>query len=192
MPTSRAPCISSILSAMNPYSLPELRAAILESHTDFALYLQSLPLETFLSPIQNTWSPLQHTQHVMTPEKLLAGTIAARKFKPLETPVISRSYEEVAAAYREALKTTTFTSNPFPPPEYAGLDALEATRGLFLSEWLQSGATLEASLAEYSDAELDAFEGRHPAMGMLPLREFLIFMVYHVAHHRAALEERLG
>ena len=177
---------------MNPHSLPELRAAILESHTDFAAYLQALPLEVFLQPIQNTWSPLQHTQHVMASEKVLAQAVAARKFKPLETPAISRSYEEVAGAYREALRTTTLTSNPFPPPEYAGLDALEATRGLFLSEWIASGAALEASLTGYTDAELDAFEGRHPAMGMLPLREFLIFMVYHVAHHRAALEERLG
>ena len=177
---------------MNPYSLPELRAAIHQSHADFAAYLQALPLETFLSPIQGTWSPLQHAQHLMTPEKLLAATIAARKFKPLETPAISRSYEEVAAAYRQALKTTTLTSNPFPPPEYAALDTLEATRGLFLSEWLASGAALEAALAGYSDPELDAFEGRHPAMGWLPLREFLIFMVYHVAHHRTAIKGRLG
>ena len=177
---------------MNPYSLPELRAAIRQSHADFAAYLRDLPLETFLSPIGNTWSPLQHAQHVMASEKVLAASIAARKFKPLGTPAISRLYEEVASAYREALKTTTLTSNPFPPPEYAGLDALEATRGLFLSEWLASGAALEASLAGYADAELDAFEGRHPAMGWLPLREFLIFMVYHVAHHRAALERRLG
>ncbi len=177
---------------MNPHSLSELRAAILESHTDFAAYLQALPLEVFLSPIRGTWSPLQHAQHVMASEKILAASIAARKFKPLEMSAVSRSYEEVAAAYREALRTITFTANPFPPPEYAGLDALEATRGLFLTEWLQSGATLEASLAGYSDAELDAFEGRHPAMGMLPLREFLIFMVYHVAHHRTALESRLG
>ena len=179
-------------SIMNPYSLSELRAAILESHADFAAYLRSLPLEVFLSPISNTWSPLQHAQHVMTPEKLLAGTLTGRKFKPLETPAISRSYEEVAAAYRQALKTTTLTSNPFPPPEYATLDALEATRGLFLSEWLQSGAALEAALAGYSDAELDAFEGRHPAMGWLLLREFMLFIVYHVVHHRTALEGRLG
>ena len=177
---------------MNPYSLPELRAAIHQSHADFAAYLRSLPLEVFLSPISNTWSPLQHAQHAMASEKILAASIAARKFKPLETPVISRSYEEVAAAYREALRTTALTSNPFPPPEYAMLDALEATRGLFLSEWLASGAQLEASLAGYSDAELDAFEGRHPAMGWLPLREFMLFMVYHVAHHRAAIKGRLG
>ena len=177
---------------MNPHSLPELRAAILESHEDFAAYLQALPLGTFLSPIGNTWSPLQHAQHLLMPEKLLAATIAARKFKPLETPAVSRSHEEVAAAYREALRTTTLTSNPFPPPEYAGLDALEATRGVFLSEWLASGAALEAALAGYSEAELDAFEGRHPAMGMLPLREFLMFMVYHVAHHRTAIKGRLG
>lgn len=177
---------------MNPYTLPELRAAISESHQNFAAYLRDLPLEVFLSPVQGTWSPLQHAQHVMTPEKLLAGTLTGRKFRPLETPAISRSYEEVAAAYRQALKTTTLTSNPFPPPEYAMLDALEATRGLFLSEWLVSGAALEAALAGYSDAELDAFEGRHPAMGWLPLREFMLFMVYHVAHHRAAIKGRLG
>ena len=177
---------------MNPYTLPELRAALRQSHEDFAAYLQALPLEVFLKPIGNTWSPLQHAHHLMISEKLLAASVAARRFKPLETPAISRSYDEIAAAYREALRTTTLTSNPFPPPEYAALDALEATRGLFLSEWLRSGAALEASLAEYTDAELDAFEGRHPAMGMLSLREFLIFMVYHVAHHRAALERRLA
>ena len=177
---------------MNPYTLPELRTAILESHEDFAAYLQALPLETFLEPIKGTWSPLQHAQHLMAPEKLIAGTLTAHKFKPLGTPVHSRSYEEVAAAYKAALTTTTLTSNPFPPPQYAALDALEATRGLFLSEWRQSGATLEAALAGYSDADLDAFEGRHPAMGMLPLREFLLFMVYHVAHHRAAIKGRLG
>lgn len=177
---------------MNPYSLSELRAAIHQSHQNFAAYLRDLPLETFLSPIDNTWSPLQHAQHVMASEKMLAASLAARKFKPLETPASSRSYEEVAAAYREALRTTTLTSNPFPPPEYAGLDALEATRGLFLSEWLASGAALEAALAGYGDAELDAFEGRHPAMGMLSLREFMLFMVYHVAHHRAAIKGRLG
>ncbi len=177
---------------MNPYSLPELRAAILESHTDFAAYLQALPLATFMHPLQGTWSPLQHAQHLMAPEKLIAGTLEARKFKPLGTPAVSKSYDEVAAAYREALRTTSLTSNPFPPPEYAGLDALEATRGLFLSEWLQSGRALEAALARYADEELDAFEGRHPAMGMLSLREFLLFTVYHVAHHRTAIEGRLG
>ena len=104
----------------------------------------------------------------------------------------ARDASYLEAAYRQALKITTLTSNPFPPPEYATLDALEATRGLFLSEWLQSGAALEAALAGYSDAELDAFEGRHPAMGMLSLREFMLFMVYHVAHHWAAIKGRLG
>lgn len=177
---------------MNPYRQSELRAAILESHEDFAAYLRSLPLETFLNPIQGTWSPLQHAQHLMAPEKLIAATLTARKFKPLEVSALSRSYEAVAAAYREALTTTTLTSNPFPPPEYAALDALEATRGLFLSQWSSSGAALEAALVGYADAELDAFEGRHPAMGMLSLREFLMFMVYHVAHHRAAIKARLG
>jgi hypothetical protein len=180
------------VSAVNPYNLTELRTAILKSHADFAAYLQALPLEVFLQPIGHTWSPLQHAQHLLMPEQRLAATIAARKFRPLETPAVSRSYDEVAAAYREALRTTTLTSNPFPPPEYAGLDALEATRGLFLSEWKASGAALETALAGYTDAELDTFEGRHPAMGMLPLREFLIFMVYHVAHHRDALERRLA
>jgi hypothetical protein len=177
---------------MNPFTLPELRAAILETHAGFAAYLRALPLETFLNPVQGTWSPWQHAQHVMMGETALAGALAARKLKPLEVPATSRSYAQVVDAYRTALANTELPKNPLNPPEYAHLDALEATRGFALSEWRASGEALSSSLEGYTDAALDQWQGRHPLLGWLPLRELLMFMVYHVHHHQRALEGRLA
>jgi hypothetical protein len=177
---------------MNPYTLPELRAAILETHSAFETYLRGLPLEVFLNSVQGTWSPWQHAQHVMMGENALAGALTSRKLRLLEVPAVSRSYGAVVDAYRTALANTEIVNNPLSPPPYAALDALEATRAFALSEWRSSGEALSKSLDGYSDAELDALQGRHPLLGWLSLRELLMFMVYHVAHHQRALEARLA
>lgn len=178
--------------SLNPYTLPELRAAILEVHTDFATYLQALPLPVFLNPVQGTWSPWQHAQHLMMGEGGMAGALTARKLKPLETPATSRSYADVAAAYRMALAIIPMPNNPFSPPEHAALDVLEATRGFALSEWRRSGEAFAGSLEGCMDAELDTWQGRHPLLRWLPLREFLMSMVHHVPHHQHVLEDRLA
>ena len=177
---------------MNPYTLDEIRSAIPAQHKRFADYLRGLPLATFLGSLGNTWSPLQHMQHLMNSEAALAGFIGARKFLPLQTPAASKNYNEVIAVYRAALEATPIPNNPFPPPEYGSLDALEATRGLALGEFLKGGDLLVEATRSCSDAELDAFQGRHPLLGKMSLREFLLFSVYHVEHHQIALEKRLG
>ena len=94
--------------------------------------------------------------------------------------------------YLAALEATPIPNNPFPPPEYGSLDALEATRGLALGEFLSGGDHFVNALRTYNDAELDALQGRHPLLGMMSLREFLLFTVYHVEHHQIAVGRRLG
>jgi DinB superfamily len=177
---------------VNPYTLDEIRAAIPAQHRRFTDYLRGLPLATFLGSLDNTWSPLQHMQHVMNSETTLGGFIGARKFLPLQTPAVSKKYNEIITIYLAALEATPIPNNPFPPPEYGALDALEATRGLALGEFLRGGDQLVNALQSYSDAELDTFQGRHPLLGMMSLREFLLFTVYHVEHHQIALEKRLS
>jgi hypothetical protein len=186
------PLTPPTLPTVNPYRLDEIRVAIPAQHQRFADYLRGLPLTTFLSSLDNTWSPLQHMQHVMNSETTLGGFIGARKFLPLQTPAASKNYNEVVSTYLAALEATPIPNNPFPPPEYGALDALEATRGLALGEFLNSGDQLVKALQSYSDTELDAFQGRHPLLGMMSLREFLLFTVYHVEHHQIVLQKRLG
>jgi uncharacterized damage-inducible protein DinB len=179
---------------MNPYTLTEISAAMSEQHQTFATFLRALPLETFLSPLQGTWSPLQHLQHLMASERPFTQGLETNRFKPLETPATSRTYAEVVAAYQAALESAPpglLTNNPFSPPEYAGLDALETTRGLALSEWHTSGEGLVAALTQYDDASLDALQGRHPLLGWMSLREMLFFMTHHISHHQAVLERRM-
>jgi DinB superfamily len=177
---------------VNPYTLEEIRGAIPAQHRRFVDYLRSLPLETFLNPLEGTWSPLQHMQHVMNSETTLGGFVGARKLLPLQTPAASKNYNEVIAMYRAALEMASIPNNPFSPPEYGALDALEATRGLALGEFLNAGEAFVKAMESYSDAELDAFQGRHPLLGMMSLREFLLFTIYHVEHHQLALEKRLA
>ncbi len=180
---------------MNPHTLPEILPAIPAQHQRFAAFLRALPLETFLKPLQDTWSPLQHLQHLMSAERPFTDALTAHKFRPLGTPATPRSYAEIGAAYRAALEAAPagfLVNNPFPPPEYGALDPLEATRGLALSEWFACGEAMTAALAGYSESDLDALSGRHPLLGWMPLRDFLLFMVYHIAHHQGVLERRLG
>jgi hypothetical protein len=180
---------------VNPSTLSDIRAALPQQHQTFAAFLRALPLEAFLAPLQGTWSPLQHLQHLMAGEKPFAQALETRRFRPLETPATSRTYAEVVAAYRAALEATPVTllaNNPFAPPEYGSLDALETTRGLALSEWEACGTAIVNGLEGYQDPELDAFQGKHPLLGALTLREFAFFMIHHIEHHQAALERRIS
>jgi DinB superfamily len=180
---------------VNPQTIVEIRNALPVQHQAFAAFLRALPLEAFLSPLQGTWSPLQHLQHLMAGEKPFAQALETRRFKPLESPATSRTYPELVAAYHAALEAAppgALVNNPFSPPEYAQLDALETTRGLALSEWNACGDAIVRALEGYEDAELDAVQGKHPLMGWLTLREFAFFMIYHIEHHQATLERRIS
>ena len=73
----------------------------------------------------------------------MAGALTARKLKPFETSATSRSYADVAAAYRAALTVTPMRDNPFSPPEYAALDAFEATKSLSNNSIVANFSTTE-------------------------------------------------
>ena len=132
------------------------------------------------------WTPLQHLDHlvvsVQAVNKALRWTplwVVRWRFGKPNRP--GRSYDALVTRYKEKLKESNPTNNPFSN----GLVDLSQKAAL-LSAFDRDHQRFIHIFSKWSEADLDAYLVPHPLLGKLTLRELLFFMTYHIEHHRRA------
>ncbi|MDH5589386.1 MAG: DinB family protein [Gemmatimonadota bacterium] len=179
----------------SPTGTGELLAALDTQAAAIADYMAALPLEEFLAPQGEKWSPADHLRHLARSVKGVSGGLAvpkvalALRFGP--TLRGSRPFEEVAAYYREALARGV-DAGRFAPSAASPQDATEEWRAGVLRRWRDESDSLVARAGRWGERALDHLRMPHPALGKLTAREMLYFTLYHNAHHARMVVGRRG
>ena len=179
-PASRAPLFAA------------LEAQGQEIHDAFA----GLPLDVFLTPQGEHWSPADHLRHLIKSVRPVAKILGGPKIVPWvlfgRGSGSSRSFDAIVDLYRRTLAAGAQAGNYAARPRQEGEMSDEAWRERTLEYWRQASSHLVKVLPKWNDRALDRYRIPHPLMGKFTVREMLYFTYYHNAHHARRVWERLG
>ena len=176
------------MTAPDPRTQAELLDALRGEGQRVAAYFRALAPDTFFRGTDADWSPAHHLEHLALAHTAIAGGLRAGARLPAHRSGVSRSYAQVRDAYRAALAATPpafFLANPFAPTIQADSGPHAAVQ-----RYEAAHAHLVAQAGTWSEAELDARAIAHPLLGPLTMREMLLFVLYHDAHHVARVREK--
>ncbi len=173
-----------------PFTLPEIVSALERNAQELAGYFGSLPEPVFLSGDDLHWGAAHHLVHVTIGHRRVARGLAAAGALPPSPGEASRRYAEVCATYRErlaAVPPAVLQRNPLPPQVPAG-----ATQAEVVAAYTEASAKVREAAAAWSEDDLDRRGMPHPLMGLVSVREMLMFMVFHDRHHLEGVRSRGG
>jgi hypothetical protein len=156
--------------------------------------LADLPLDIFLAPQGEHWSPADHLRHLTKSVRPVARILG----KPKIVPGLlfgrhrgeSRSFEAIVALYRRTLAAGAKAGRYGARPRGEGELTDAAWRQRTLDHWRQTSQDLVRVLPRWQDRALDRYRLPHPLMGKFTIREMLYFTLYHNAHHARRVFER--
>jgi uncharacterized damage-inducible protein DinB len=161
-----------------------------EIHDAFA----GLPLEAFLAPQGEHWSPADHLRHLTKSVRPVARFLGKPKivtgFLFGRHKGASRTFEDIVELYRRTLQGGAKAGRYAARPRGEGELTDAAWRERTLDHWRQAAADLVRVLPKWNDRALDRYRLPHPLMGKFTLREMLYFTLYHNAHHARRVWER--
>lgn len=170
--------------------IPELISKLEVNHRGFVNYINSLEKNSFLAAPDGKWTAGQQLDHIRRSTKPLALAFGLPKFVPRllfgKTNRPSRTYKELVERYQEKLAAGGQAPGRFVPPAVRYQQRDQIGRSL-----LKNLDRLTQRTRKYSEEELDTYILPHPLLGKLTLREMLYFTIYHVEHHRLAVERNL-
>jgi hypothetical protein len=181
-----------------PTGEPRTGAEIAANHAALAeageRFLRRIPGPTFFAAQGDRWSPAEHTRHLeksaraLVPALRLPQIVLLLRFGPSRRG--SSSFADLVERYRGRLAAGGQAGRFAPSPKPAPAD-VERGRDEIVARWRHEGAALRTSAARWSESALDRCRLPHPLLGKLSVREMLMFMLYHDAHHLRLLGGRL-
>jgi len=171
---------------MNKATLVDFLQEGFEEVKTFAI---TTPQEAFyFKPAETVWSAAENVQHLIQSVQPLNRLLGRSKSYFAEkwgyANHSSRTYEDIVDAYHAALGTGVIATGTFVPlspnPDLA----------LLLDEFKQTNDTLNNHLADWTEEDLDKYTIPHPLMGLLTVREMMLFTAYHTRHHLEIMERR--
>ncbi len=178
-----------------PYSGPDLAAALRRLDDAGEAYLRPMPGGEFFAPQGAAWSPAEHVRHLAKSPRPVARAldapriILAFRFGLHRGP--SPTFAELRERYLAALAAGAQAGRFAPSAKAVPADP-EAGRDDVLVEWHAANRSLERAVGRWSERSLDRHRLPHPVLGLLTVREMLAFTVYHTAHHLRRIAERRG
>jgi uncharacterized damage-inducible protein DinB len=132
-------------------------------------------------PHAEKWSAAQNLKHLVQVHAAIAGGIKdpskLPQFGDSDTKP-TRSYEAIRDFYLTGLAKAT-AAGRFP---YKHLDTPE-TRTELLASFASLNEKITGRIAALTEDELDNLQLPHPVLGLMKIREMLMFITYHVRHH---------
>lgn len=171
----------------DPATPEELSSALDQAADEIGRYFAGLDDQAFWDGTPEQWGAAHHLDHLIRSNLPVAGGLGAARgrLQPLPTEHQSKTYAQIQADYRAVLATGVKASGRWlPQPEGSQVKLVERYRASL-------GAVNDA-LAGWTDAELDAWAMPHPALGILSVREMLLFTLMHNRHHLEGVQARLG
>jgi DinB superfamily len=141
-------------------------------------------VQFFKRPADGKWSPAENMQHLFLSVKPLVGLFGKPELMEQfgKTSGAGRSYDELVNLYHEKLKT--FAASGIVNNVY-GLAATQAEQIANLHSIHQKFLERAAALPENI---LNEYQIPHPLLGLLTVREFLYFTIYHEGHHTQTIK----
>jgi hypothetical protein len=144
----------------------------------------------YFKPAENVWSAAENVQHLIQSVQPIVRLFGRSKDFLFEkwgyANHASRTYEGIIDAYHTALGAGVVATGAFAPlacnPDLGGL----------LGEFGQTNEALIGQLANWSEEELDKYAIPHPLMGLLTVREMMLFTAYHTRHHLKIMAKRVA
>jgi hypothetical protein len=178
-----------------PHTGPEIVAALHHHQAEAAPFFAALPLDVFLAPQGDRWSPCDHLRHLTKSMRAVTQGLGQPRialgllFGPTWRP--SRDFEALRNVYRGELDAGAQAGRFAPRPESPEGDR-QAYRARVLDRWNAAEAALEGAIARWREGPLDRYRLPHPVLGKLTVREMLFFTAYHNAHHARLVAGRLA
>ena len=180
-----------------PLSEPFTKAEVLRDltavHDWSAEFWQSFDRAEFFASLGDAWSPADNVRHLIKSNRPVAQALKIPKLFLLLrfgfTRRPSRFYSALKAAYYEALgsglKAGRFGASPIPPDQQT-----DQRRQEELTKLSQTFTALSSAVQGWSEWALDRLRLPHPGLGLLTVREMLLFTLYHNTHHVIGVDQR--
>ena len=179
-----------------PWTRAEILAGIRRVHTESDAYWRAAYPDDaafFRRIAPEIWAPVDQVRHLTKSCRAIAKgfeiprpLLAVRFGLPLRR---SRDYRTFLAAYEDRLRRGV-RQNPFAPRVLEPHEQTPDGRERVMREHAESIDRLCRAIEGYADWSLDRFRARHPAMGMVTMRELAMFALLHNVHHARVAEER--
>jgi len=158
-------------------------------------FWRRMEAEQFWSRRDCKWSPADNVHHLMISTAPVTRALRIPRlmlracFGVKRTP--SRSGEALRSAYRDGLAAGATAGRYAPPRGVVPVEAVACQRRLVLQ---CEGAvlSLENAIEPWREEDLCRYRLPHPVLGLLTVREMLMFTLFHFDHHRENVARRLG
>ena len=165
----------------------DLQQFITDESAAFAQYAAPMTEAEFADQPNGRWSVGDTAQHLYLSVRPVVRVLSGPReifAQWSEASGPSRTYEAIAADYHRALATGIKAPPAFSPRP----DDIPDDKTTTLARLADVHMALAEQVAVLTDNELDRLQVPHPAMGMMSLREMILFTGVHTRHHIAVLE----
>lgn len=139
------------------------------------------------------WAPVDQVRHLTKSCRAIAkgfemprALLALRFGVPLRR---SRDYRTLVDVYEQRLRRGV-RQNPFAPRLLEPHEKTPEGRTRVMREHAETIERLCRALERYAEWSLDRLRARHPALGMITMRELAMFALLHNVHHVQVAEQR--
>ena len=180
----------------SPWSGAEIVAGLRRVHAESDAYWRvAYPDEAafFRRIAPAVWAPVDQVRHLTKSCRAIAkgfeiprALLAMRYGVPLRR---SRDYRTFLAVYEERLRRGV-KQNPFAPRVLEASEQTPEGRQRVMREHAESIDRVCRAIEGYPEWSLDRLRARHPALGMITMRELAMFALLHNVHHVQVAEQR--
>ena len=171
----------------DPFTKAEILDSLRMVNDTLMEYFTGLSPEVFFAHPEGVWSPAENVEHLtlaITPRiETLLGQRETLKEQYGLADKPSRHYAEIREMYRNILAnggaagpSTTPQIDDHPEDPKAAQDAL-------MERWHQTSHALVSAAEHWTEVDLDAQRVESRLLGLLTVRELLLWMTYHNLHH---------
>ena len=153
-------------------------------------FLENMSDEQFSTPTtEGKWSPGQHAMHL-----LLSTTPITRAMQLPPSALAERfgtrgSHQERDEAHLVKDYLAVLSTGVKAPPKFSPEAVTAAQKPELVANLRQEATQLAATIAHWQESDLSNCVIPHPAMGVLTVREMLMFVVYHTGHHLGGMRD---
>ena len=172
----------------DPHTRDEIVAALEARSRELLEAVAAIPDAAFMAGDTERWGPGQHLAHLTSAHVRLARALADPAALPELPAGESRDYAQMQGAYVAALAAT-------PPALLARnsrTGATDGTRAEIVGRYEAASAQLREAARGWDEQALDGRGVPHPLLGVIRVREMLLFVRYHDLHHLEGIRRSIG
>ena len=183
------------MNVSEPQSQVDIVSALEQLRTEGLRFWATLAPDRFATPFGEAWSPADNLRHLIKSTTPVARALAVpaetlqTMFGVAEGP--SASYVGLRDRYRSLL-VGGVDAGEFAPSKIDVPADHAAWQFELVSECAEALKDLATVAARWNEGDLDTYRLPHPLLGMLTVREMLLFTIYHYSHHRENVARRLA